>query len=57
MGRKTEEIISGIISELESKGINIEEFREQSYDNVANLSGMYSGLEAKFWQNQTPFAV
>ncbi|XP_054085764.1 uncharacterized protein LOC128921642 [Zeugodacus cucurbitae] len=47
-------MFSVIISELETLGINIEDCRGQSYDNAANMSGMYNGLQAKI-RNQAPF--
>lgn len=56
VGHKADEMFSVIISELETLGINIEDCRGQSYDNAANMSGMYNGLQAKI-RNQAPFAL
>ncbi|XP_054082569.1 zinc finger MYM-type protein 1-like [Zeugodacus cucurbitae] len=55
VGHKAEEMFSVIILELETLGINIEDCRGQSYDNAANMSGMYNGLQEKI-RNQAPFA-
>ncbi|GBP43487.1 Zinc finger HIT domain-containing protein 1 [Eumeta japonica] len=55
VGHKAEEMFSVIISELETLGINIEDCHGQSYDNAANMSSMYNGLQAKI-RNQAPFA-
>ena len=35
-----------ILQFLEKNGINIENSRGQSYDNAANMSGMYNGVQA-----------
>lgn len=55
VGHKAEEMFSTIISELKTLGINTEDCRGQSYDNAANMSGVYNGLQAKI-QSQAPFA-
>ena len=35
-----------ILQFLEENGINIENCHDQSYDNAANMSGMYNGVQA-----------
>lgn len=48
MRHKTEELFSGTISEFKTLGINIEDCREQSYYNAADMSDAYRvKLEAK----------
>ncbi|GBP90079.1 Zinc finger MYM-type protein 1 [Eumeta japonica] len=56
VGHKADEMFSDIISELETLGINIQDCRGLSYDNAANMSGLYNGLQAKI-RNQAPFAL
>lgn len=56
VGHKAEEMFSAITSELKTLGINIEDCRGQSYDNAANMSGLYNGLQAKI-RDQAPFAL
>lgn len=55
VGHKAEEMFAAIASELKTLGLNIQDCRGQSYDNAANMSGIYNGLQAKI-QRQAPFA-
>lgn len=46
-GHKSEELMDALISTLESFELNIIDCRSQSYDNARNVSGVYSGLQAR----------
>ena len=46
-GHKGEEIITHVLSTLEDYGLDILNCRGQSYDNASNMSGLYSGLQAR----------
>ena len=54
VGHKAADMFSAITSELRTLEINIEDCRGQSYDNAANMSGRYNGLQAKI-QSQARF--
>ncbi|XP_050508056.1 zinc finger MYM-type protein 1-like [Diabrotica virgifera virgifera] len=44
-GHTGEELVNSVLSFLQSKGLDIQNCRGQSYDNASNMSGMYSGLQ------------
>lgn len=46
-GHKAENLENAILSTLESLGIDINDCRGQAYDNAANISGPYTGLQAR----------
>ena len=54
VGHKAKEMFYCIISELNTLDTNIEDCHGQSYDNAANMAGIYNGLQAKI-QRQAPF--
>lgn len=47
VGHKSRDIADAIIRTLDMFEINILDCRGQSYDNAANMSGIYNGLQAK----------
>ena len=46
-GHKSEELAQAILSLFEELDLNIANCRGQSYDNASNMSGAYSGLQAR----------
>ncbi|KAL7303989.1 hypothetical protein TKK_0003644 [Trichogramma kaykai] len=46
-GHKAEETATAVLATLEELGLNLNDCRGQSYDNAANMSGCYSGLQAR----------
>uniref|UniRef100_A0ABD2WP07 DUF4371 domain-containing protein n=1 Tax=Trichogramma kaykai TaxID=54128 RepID=A0ABD2WP07_9HYME len=46
-GHKAEETATAVLATLEELGLNLNDCRGQSYDNAANMSGCYSGLQAQ----------
>ncbi|KAE9536631.1 hypothetical protein AGLY_007033 [Aphis glycines] len=46
-GHKSEEMSNVVMDFLDSHNIPIENVRGQSYDNVRNMSGQYSGLQSR----------
>ncbi|CAG9822955.1 unnamed protein product [Phaedon cochleariae] len=47
VGHKSESITDCILSFLAEKNINIKFCRGQSYDNASNMSGVYTGVQAR----------
>ncbi|XP_022834878.1 zinc finger MYM-type protein 1-like [Spodoptera litura] len=47
VGHKSQDMADAIIKTLDMFEINILDCRGQSYDNAANMSGIYNGLQAK----------
>lgn len=45
-GHTGEELADSVLKFLDSHGLDIKNCRGQTYDNAANLSGIYSGLQA-----------
>lgn len=54
-GHKSEELYTAITNTLASLEINLDDCRGQSYDNAANMSGAYTGLQARI-KNANKFA-
>lgn len=46
-GHKAEELFNAVIKMMELHNLKYEYCRGQSYDNAANMSGMYSGLQTR----------
>nr|XP_047138958.1 zinc finger MYM-type protein 1-like [Hydra vulgaris] len=46
-GHKSEELADAVFLVLESHGLDINNCRGQSYDNASNMSGRYTGLQAR----------
>lgn len=46
-GHKSEELFHTVLAVLDKFGIEIENCRGQAYDNASNMSGIYSGLQAR----------
>lgn len=46
-GHTSEEIFNMVIDQLKLLGIKIDDCRGQSYDNASNMSGIYTGLQAR----------
>ncbi|XP_008178879.1 zinc finger MYM-type protein 1-like [Acyrthosiphon pisum] len=46
-GHKSEELVDAVFLVLDSHGLDINNCRGQSYDNASNMSGMYTGLQAR----------
>lgn len=46
-GHKSQQMTNVVTSTLSELGIDISNCRGQSYDNAANMSGIYNGLQAK----------
>ncbi|XP_065209411.1 zinc finger MYM-type protein 1-like [Planococcus citri] len=46
-GHKGKDLYDAVTSTLKSHGIDILDMRGQSYDNAANMKGIYSGLQAR----------
>lgn len=47
VGHKAEELFNAVINVLDTYGIDIQNCRGQSYDNASNMSGQYTGLQAR----------
>lgn len=47
VGHKAEQMAEAVLSTIENLNLNICNLRGQSYDNASNMSGIYSGLQAK----------
>lgn len=47
VGHKSENMEDAVLSFLENLGIDIKNCRGQSYDNASNMSGAYTGLQAR----------
>lgn len=47
VGHKSENMEDAVLSFLENLGIDINNCRGQSYDNASNMSGAYTGLQAR----------
>lgn len=47
VGHKAKDVADAVFDTLEHYGINIADCRGQSYDNAKNMSGQYSGLQAR----------
>ena len=47
IGHKSVEMEQALLPELEVQEIDISDCRGQSYDNASNMSGVYSGLQAR----------
>lgn len=46
VGHKSKDMYDTIVVALAAYGLNLEDCRGQSYDNAANMSGCYAGLQA-----------
>lgn len=44
---KAEQMATAVISTIEKFDLNLNNLRGQSYDNASNMSGIYSGLQAR----------
>ncbi|XP_053568207.1 zinc finger MYM-type protein 1-like [Bombina bombina] len=55
VGHKSQQIADIILSTLEKYGLDIKDCRGQSYDNASNMSGAYSGVQARI-KNINPLA-
>ena len=49
-GHKSEELTKIVLDTVEELTLNIKDCRGQSYDNASNMSGAYSGLQARIKQ-------
>lgn len=47
VGHKSEDMENAVISKLEKHNLELKHCRGQSYDNASNMSGCYSGLQAR----------
>lgn len=47
VGHKAEDMANAMFKTLENYKLKIENLRGQSYDNANNMSGLYSGLQAR----------
>lgn len=50
VGHKAEEIVNTVLGLFEKFNLEISNCRGQSYDNAANMSGIYSGVQARIKQ-------
>lgn len=55
IGHKSEILETAVLSFLSKHDIDINNCRGQSYDNAANMSGIYSGLQARIVK-KNPYA-
>lgn len=55
VGHKSEGLENALISKLEMHNLKIKHCRGQSYDNASNMSGCYTGLQARIL-NRNPLA-
>lgn len=46
-GHKSEDLAKAVFAKVEELGLDISNCRGQSYDNAANMAGVYSGLQAR----------
>jgi len=46
-GHKSKEIADSVLKAIHEHGLDIKNCRGQSYDNASNISGKYSGLQAR----------
>ena len=46
-GHKAKDIEDALLKSVEDNGLNIMKWRGQSYDNASNISGLYSGVQAR----------
>lgn len=46
-GHTGQKVFEKLMNSLEQHGLKVDNCRGQSYDNAANMSGMYSGLQAR----------
>jgi hypothetical protein len=56
VGHKSEDMFDAVINTLNEFGIDIKNCRGQSYDNASNMTGAYTGLQARI-QEVSPTAV
>lgn len=54
-GHKSEDMFEAVKNIIETNAISLKDMRGQSYDNASNMSGVYSGLQARF-KNINPLA-
>ncbi|XP_072161308.1 zinc finger MYM-type protein 1-like [Bemisia tabaci] len=47
IGHKAEEVVEAVIKVFEECGLDVSNCRGQSYDNASNMSGIYSGVQAR----------
>lgn len=47
VGHKAEEIVNAVLELYRKSNLDISSFRGQSYDNALNVSGVYSGVQAR----------
>lgn len=50
VGHKAEEIVNTVLGLFEQFNLDISNCRGQSYDNASNMSGIYSGFQARIKQ-------
>lgn len=50
VGHKSEEIVNSVLGLFEKYNLDISNCRGQSYDNASNMSGIYSGVQARIKQ-------
>lgn len=55
-GHKSEQLAEVVLATLKSYGLDIANCRGQSYDNASNMSGHYTGLQARILE-RNPLAV
>lgn len=55
-GHKSENLANAVTTVLSSNSINLADCRGQSYDNASNMSGVYSGLQARI-KDENPKAL
>ena len=55
-GHKSESLATAVMETLNELGLDIKNCRAQSYDNASNMSGTYSGLQARI-KDLNPLAV
>lgn len=53
-GHKSEELEVAVVNFIEENGLNLNNCHGQSYDNASNMSGHYSGLQARL-KERNPF--
>lgn len=56
VGHKSEELFHAVMDVLKKYEIDIENCRGQAYDNASNMSGKYTGLQARI-REKTPTAM
>lgn len=55
-GHKSEDLANAVMAVLRSNSIDLADCRGQSYDNASNMSGVYSGLQARI-KDENPKAL